>query len=85
LQLPESKERACIVKINLNAVVEILERHIDAHGPESICECLEGIFAGKADHVRTNWQDERLAKEWEVAHDIVCRAALQLRHLNIPH
>jgi len=61
-----------------------LEKYVDAHGPESVCECLEKIFAEKADHVRTNWQDEKLAREWEVAHDIVCRAAFQLRHLSIP-
>jgi hypothetical protein len=46
--------------------VETLERLMDRSGGVSdIFETMEHIANEKADHVRSNWQDEQLAKRWE--------------------
>jgi len=56
---------------NLTAALETL---VDAHGLDSVLLDLAGICFGKADHIRTNWQDEKLAKVWEKA-GLVCDKA----------
>ena len=42
-----------------------IEQEIDIYGMGSIIDILVTICYEKADHVRTNWQDEYLAKQWE--------------------
>lgn len=42
-----------------------LEEWVDSHGMEAVIRSLETIADGKADHLRSNWQDERGARQWE--------------------
>ena len=44
---------------------EELEMLLDKYGPEAIATALSEICHEKADHVRTNWQDEALARVWD--------------------
>lgn len=45
--------------------IEQLEQLIDQHSLKYILESLSTICSEKADHIRTNWQDRDLAKEWQ--------------------
>lgn len=42
-----------------------LERMVDAYGLEGVLYALADICVEKADHLRSNWQDERTAKYWD--------------------
>lgn len=44
-----------------------LEQLIDKHGLGAISEALSQVCYEKADHIRSNWQDNGLAKRWETA------------------
>lgn len=44
--------------------MEHLERMIDAYGLETVLYALGDICIEKAEHIRSNWQDERTAKYW---------------------
>lgn len=46
---------------------ETLEMLVDKHSLSNVLALLESICHEKAEHVRTNWQDESLAKAWERA------------------
>lgn len=41
-----------------------LEDVVDALGLIGVCQALAEICSAKAEHIRTNWQDEPLAKAW---------------------
>lgn len=42
-----------------------IEDLIDKYGLEGICDAISHICGEKADHVRSTWQDEPMAKAWE--------------------
>ena len=42
-----------------------LETKVDVYGIAAVLCKLAEMASEKADHVRTNWQDERLAKDWD--------------------
>lgn len=42
-----------------------IEHLIDKYGLEGICDAISHICNEKADHARSNWQDEPMAKVWE--------------------
>lgn len=44
-----------------------LERIIDACGLDEVINTLADICFGKAEHLRSNWQDNNTAKLWELA------------------
>lgn len=44
-----------------------IEQMIDRHGLPSILGALSAICSDKAEHIRTNWQDENTAKLWDSA------------------
>ncbi len=46
---------------------EELELLLDRYGPHDIAAALAHVCGEKADHVRSAWQDEELAKAWERA------------------
>jgi hypothetical protein len=45
--------------------LDTLEALIDTHGLAAIVNSIADICHGKADHLRTNWQDAVAAKSWE--------------------
>lgn len=42
-----------------------IESLIDQYGVSAVLDSIAEICALKAEHLRTNWQDETEAKEWE--------------------
>lgn len=48
-------------------VADILEPIVDKHGLLSVVTALQLMCEEKAMHIRTNWQDDGLAKEWDKA------------------
>ena len=56
----------------------MLEQLIDRDGLEPVLRAIEEICHGKAEHVLTNWQDEKLARTWNRAGVAVGRAAANL-------
>ena len=48
------------------AEIEIIEGLIDTRGTHNILEAIRKVCDAKADHVRENWQDEALARSWEL-------------------
>lgn len=50
-----------------------VEQHIDQYGLESILEIVAIICHEKSDHIRANWQDEKLARAWEKNGDRIDR------------
>jgi hypothetical protein len=53
---------------------EALENIIDRIGLSKALELIEGICRDKADHVRSNWQDDELADTWEQGADALAHA-----------
>jgi hypothetical protein len=51
----------------MDNVTETLEALIDKHGLLHVVTALDLICTEKADHIRTNWQDRALAKDWDRA------------------
>jgi hypothetical protein len=49
----------------MNELENELERLLDKHSLGIILNVLTDICHAKAEHVRTNWQDEELASSWE--------------------
>lgn len=58
-----------------------LEGMIDAAGLRNVVWALAHICWGKADHVRSNWQDEQLARDWEVNASMLDRFVEKLRRV----
>lgn len=52
-----------------------LEALVDAHGLTRVVSTLSVICGEKADHLRSNWQDDRSAKLWEADGRVLDRAA----------
>lgn len=46
--------------------VETLESMVDSHGIVIVTRLLAEVCRLKAEHIRENWQDEQLAKAWDV-------------------
>lgn len=49
----------------LKEMQDHLEQFVDSHSISVVISMLSEIAALKAEHVRSNWQDEGLAKVWE--------------------
>lgn len=61
-----------------------LESMIDQFGMIHILEALAIIAREKADHLRTNWQDEPAAKAWERASRAIDRFSTHACVVSIP-
>jgi hypothetical protein len=44
---------------------DLLERVIDQDGLAAVVACLADIANDKAEHLRSAWQDDKLARSWE--------------------
>jgi hypothetical protein len=55
------------LKMTREKKLEILEAIIDADGLPAMLEMLSEICADKAEHIKSAWQDYRLARQWECA------------------
>lgn len=61
--------------------VEFLEGAVDRLGLREVIEHLASICSEKAEHLRSNWQDERSAARWDADTERLERAAGHL-HLH---
>jgi hypothetical protein len=61
-----------------------LEAMIDATSLQHVLTGLELICSEKADHIRSNWQDEKLAKLWDKASTVCGNAARDKRVEALP-
>jgi hypothetical protein len=52
-----------------------LEATMDKHGPHTVLTAIAAILGEKADHIRSNWQDERMADRFERASESVLKVA----------
>lgn len=46
---------------------QFLEYYVDQVGINGVIDGLQALCYEKAEHVRLNWQDEGLARQWEKA------------------
>jgi len=49
----------------IEQITEQLEAMIDEHSVVEVLEAISVVCSLKADHVRSNWQDEAAAKAWD--------------------
>jgi len=56
----------------------ILEGLVDAHDLDGVIEALADVCFAKADHLRSNWQDDATARTWERAAKTLLKAASKL-------
>lgn len=54
---------------------EALEKMIDAGSLAGVLENLEAVCHEKAEHLRTNWQDDGAARQWEYVARQISKAA----------
>lgn len=52
-----------------------LEALVDSWSLASVLDALADICHGKSEHVRSNWQDTSLAKQWSLAATVANRAS----------
>jgi len=48
-----------------NAKIDALEALIDCHTLGGVLDLIAEVCSSKADHIRTNWQDEVTADQWD--------------------
>lgn len=48
-----------------NAMLDQIEALVDASTVGTVMDLLAEVCSAKADHIRTNWQDETTAKAWD--------------------
>ena len=58
---------------------EQIESHIDGPGLIDLLCMIDTICIEKAEHVRSNWQDITLAKEWERASSSIYTCARSIQ------
>lgn len=60
-----------------------LEAMIDRDGLEAVIDRLAGICREKEEHVLSNWQDNRLARQWTKRAVLLDKAVDQVRRLPV--
>lgn len=58
-----------------------IEAYIDTFGLIHLLVMLENICSEKAEHIRTNWQDSRLANNWGKRATAIYNAANRIQEL----
>ena len=62
---------------------DMLEKLVDENRLSRIIGNLEDISYEKADHLRSNWQDENTAKIWDKASVILANTQNKLKELGL--
>jgi hypothetical protein len=62
---------------------EQLEALMDKAGIRGTLEAMASIAAAKADHVRSNWQDESQASAWDKMSGIFSKAHFKAKQLGL--
>lgn len=50
---------------NRQEMMDQIEAMIDAHKVDGVLDIIADICQQKAEHLRSNWQDENAAKSWD--------------------
>ena len=61
-----------------------LESMVDTVGLSAVLDALASICSEKADHVRTTWQDEGLARLWDKSAKVVLDSATRVHAVKLP-
>lgn len=62
-----------------NQVIDSLEALVDSNSVRYVLEALAEVCSAKADHIRSNWQDEKLAKAWDAEAGAILSVASKSR------
>ena len=62
-------------RLPTKADADTLENMIDRTSLYEVLSIIEGICAAKADHLRSNWQDDYAAKLWDRAGADICEVS----------
>jgi hypothetical protein len=59
---------------------DTLEQLVDQHGLDAVLRALADVCSDKANHIRSNWQDETTAKRWQRAAETIdrCRGSIDV-------
>ena len=63
-----------------NYIEVALEGLIDKSSVKTVLEAITDICNAKAGHIRSNWQDEPLARSWEREANTIDRILPQINH-----
>jgi len=64
-------------------LVEVLETIVDKHELLHVMTALECMCSEKAMHIEMNWQDKRLAREWNRAANALTTAVNKIGQLEL--
>ena len=65
-----------------NELIDKLEiEFVDKYGLADTLDLLAEICSGKADHLRSNWQDEQTGESWDNAAGALLQTAHKLSYL----
>jgi len=64
-----------------NANLDTLESMTDKNDVHYVLETLAEVCSAKADHLRTNWQDEHTARHWEKRCEIILKGAHKVNEI----
>lgn len=61
-----------------------LERYVDKHGLLHVLTALESLCYEKAEHVKSTWQDQALARTWTRAGAAILKSSSKVAELDLP-
>ena len=73
----------CQVSAPTREDAAVIETLIDRVGLYETVSLIEAICASKADHIRSAWQDEPLARVWERAGRDLCHASAKFAGIEV--
>ena len=66
--------------MEVNYIEVALEGLIDKSSVKTVLEAITDICNAKASHIRSNWQDEPLARSWEREANTIDRILPKINH-----
>lgn len=66
----------------LNEAKDTLESIVDQFSTSTVINMLSEIAGEKAEHIRENWQDEGLAKQWERLAKVLDRSYMHVNKID---
>jgi hypothetical protein len=68
-----------MAKHSIDNITEDLEAMVDKHGLTHVLVGLSLVCSEKAEHIRINWQDKALAKDWDADAKTIDKALRYVR------
>lgn len=67
---------------SVNQAQSDLEAIVDKYSTSTVIAMLEEIASAKAQHVRENWQDEPLAKQWDRLAAVLSKSYMRVNKID---